>query len=393
METYSDRTVVSDESRSPGQGRVLVVDDEFKTRELLRAILESNGHEVREATDGQDAINQLADEKRGLPDVVLLDIIMPRLSGYETCKRIRANSRTAHLPIIVVTGLADRDDRLHAIRDGANDFLTKPFDATEVALRVGNGIASKRMFDRVTDDVRRLRELEDVRDRLVHMIVHDLRQPLTALRGYVDYLISLGKLGRSANMLQAMKRAVERMEQMITSLLDIQKLETGKMKLVYGRCILDDLVHTVVERFTGPSSAHISIEVRTEDPTIELLCDEELIGRVVSNLVDNAVKHAPKDSTVEIRVASDGNDASVTVIDSGAGIAKEHQSRIFEKFEQISLFSEGHRFSWGLGLTFCKMAIEAHNGTIGVISEPGKGSHFWFRLPRNHVQAVEMRAN
>ncbi|HUX19607.1 MAG TPA: hybrid sensor histidine kinase/response regulator [Spirochaetia bacterium] len=366
--------------REQRSGAVMVVDDDSTNRELLRGILESKGHLVRESPDGQDLLDQLSHARGNLPDVILLDIIMPRLDGYATCRAIKRNPGTAHIPVIIITGLTDREDRLRGIQEGANDFLTKPFDAAEVALRVGNGVASKRMFDTVLQEYRRVRELEETRDSLVHMIVHDLRQPLTALGGYVEYLASSDKSGNHGRILGSMKDISSRMALMIASLLDVQKLEEGKMPLSLVSCNLADLIRSVADPLSAPSASNIGFEVDVP-PAAEVVCDPELIGRVVSNLLDNAVKHAPKGSSVVVRLKQINGTVRIEVIDFGTGIPAEHHAKIFEKFGQVALFSEGHRFSWGLGLTFCKMAVEAHHGTIEVESTPGKGSTFRVTLP------------
>src|ERR1035437_8797883 len=170
-------------------GRILVADDEAKNRKLFRDILETQGHQVTLAEDGQQALEKALANP---PDVILLDVMMPKLNGYEVCAQLRKDSRTAQLPILMITALKDRNDRLKGIHAGANDFLTKPVDAAEIRLRVKNAVFAKHLYDKVQDDYARLKELETLRDNLTHMIVHDMRTPLTVVSGSYEILL-MGK--------------------------------------------------------------------------------------------------------------------------------------------------------------------------------------------------------
>lgn len=366
---------------APSPGTVLVVDDDHINRDLLRDILGSDGHVIDEAEDGSVALRRLSDTDVPLPDVVLLDIVMPGPNGFEVCRRIKGDPRTSHLPVIMVTGLTERKDRLEGMRNGADDFVTKPFDGAEVALRVRNAISSKRLYDRAHEEYQKVLKLEEVRDSLIHMVVHDLRQPLTALTGFVDYLKSSDTSGGHTRVLTTMKSVTDRMAMMIASLLDIRKLEEGKMPVKYETCNLAQLLPLVVERIAIPPTSLVEINLDAGVDPADAECDSELIGRVITNLADNALKHAPKGSSIAIGLSRRDDLLRVDFVDSGNGIPEEFHERIFEKFGQVSLYAENHRFSWGLGLTFCKMAVEAHHGSIGVESEPGRGSDFWFAIP------------
>ena len=164
-------------------GKILVADDEEKNRRILRDILEAQGHSVALAEDGQQALDMaLADP----PDVVLLDVMMPKLDGNEVCSRLRQDVRAAHIPVLMVTALKERTEKLKSIQAGANDFLTKPVDAEEIRLRVKNAVLAKRLYDKVQYDYAKLKELETLRDNLTHLIVHDMRSPLMVVAGSYD---------------------------------------------------------------------------------------------------------------------------------------------------------------------------------------------------------------
>lgn len=152
------------------RSRVLVVDDEERNRSLLKRLLEKRGFSVREAVDGEDALAKVTEEQ---PDVILLDVMMPRMDGFEVCRRLKAQPHTQAIPILMVTSLEDRDSRLKGIQAGANDFLTKPVDQEEVALRVRNAAYSKQLYDELQEKYRKLREMAELRDSLTRMIMDD----------------------------------------------------------------------------------------------------------------------------------------------------------------------------------------------------------------------------
>jgi two-component system, sensor histidine kinase and response regulator len=156
-------------------GSVLVVDDEESNRMLLRDPLEAQGHTVAEATSGQQALDSMT---RNLPDVVLLDLMMPLMDGFEVCRRIKENPKWAHVPVLLVTGATDRKERLMAMQVGANDFLTKPIDLTDVILRVRNAVQMKKLFDTAQENLRQAAELKALQQKLTHMIIREMRTPL-----------------------------------------------------------------------------------------------------------------------------------------------------------------------------------------------------------------------
>jgi two-component system, sensor histidine kinase and response regulator len=361
-------------------GRVLVVDDQENNRLLLKDLLEAQGHQVVEAADGVAALRQVADS---LPDVILLDVGMPGMDGFEVCRRLKADPGTAAIPVLLVTALSQRDQRLLGIGAGANDYITKPIDKSDLSLRVRNAIRMRQLYVEVEEQYRRLERLELLRDSLVHMIVHDLRSPLAGIRAYLD-LVKLDGAGKldpavTESIDEARRVAVE-MTDMVSDLLDVSRLEAGQMPLEPASA---DLSVVVAEGVAGVAGAGSRVSVRLESPTERLraVCDTAMIRRVVTNLVANAVKFTPANGKIQVLLQGDGTEVRVAVRDSGPGIAPEYHQKIFEKFGQVDAARHGARPSSGLGLTFCKFAVEIHGGRIGVESAQGEGSTFWFVLP------------
>lgn len=371
-------------------GRVLIVDDQEANRLLLRDLLESQGHEVAEAVNGVEALQRVAD---AAPDVVLLDVGMPGIDGFEVCRRLKADPASATIPVLLVTALSQRDQRLLGIGAGANDYITKPIDKSDLSLRVRNAIRMRQLYVEIEGQYRRLEKLELLRDSLVHMIVHDLRSPLAGIRAYLDLMKMDGEGKLEPEMAEsideARKVAVD-MTEMVSDLLDVSRLEAGQMPLELFQVDLGALA-TEVAAMVGRVSHRVSVRVEASAEQARIIGDASVIRRVVTNLVENAVKFSPTSSQIVLLVQGNGTEAKVSVTDRGPGIAPEFHEKIFEKFGQVEAVRQGTKHSSGLGLTFCKFAVEAHGGRIGLESVVGRGSTFWFALPVHGPPALEKK--
>jgi K+-sensing histidine kinase KdpD len=359
--------------------RILVVDDEAPIRRSLQCLLAAEGHDVFEAEDGAQA---LAAVDSWSPDVVLLDVMMPRLDGLEVCRRLKANPVTAPIPVLLVTGLSEKQDRLQGIKAGANDFLTKPIDPQEAALRTRNAVFSKRLHDRVRESYERLKDLEELRDDLTHLIVHDLRSPLAGIKGYLD-LLRLGADELDEDKQSYINDAlgqVSTLMEMISSLLDVNRLESGELPLDMKE---SDLAALTAEAIGALGELTTGRSVKQENPhgPINVNCDTDIICRVVATLVGNALRLTTQSDSVVVSVQNEEGIPRVEIRDTGPGIPPEYLEEIFDKYGQVAARKKRRKYSVGYGLTFCKLAVEAHGGIIGVESEVGKGSTFWFELP------------
>jgi DNA-binding response OmpR family regulator len=206
-------------------GVVLVVDDEEFNRQLLRDSLEVQGHKVIEAQNGSEALHTIAEN---LPDAVLLDVMMPNMDGFQVCRRIKADPKLAHIPVLMVTALTDRKERLMGIQSGANDFLSKPIDITDVVLRVRNAIQTKQLFDQLQQTCKQLKDLESLRDKLIHLILREVSNPVGDVIGILGPLAqgASGKL--DANEAQSLHKAHGTLVQLsakLGSLLNVSRLQ------------------------------------------------------------------------------------------------------------------------------------------------------------------------
>jgi signal transduction histidine kinase len=374
------------EDRDP-QLTLMVVDDTPANLKLLEGILQERGYRVRPFPSGRLALRAALAEP---PDLILLDVMMPEMDGYETCSRLRAEASTRDVPIIFLSALRETDDKLKAFHAGGVDYVTKPFQAEEVLARVRTHLElmqARRLLAarnrELTESLERQADLERMRDNLVHMMVHDMRSPLMGIGGNLDLLkMDLGSqlAPEQLSFLDGAAQATKNLIEMVSSMLDVSRLDARQMPVTLQRC---DLLPALRRGIEALGAATQRCQLRMELPSEPVLadCDPELIVRIVSNLLGNALKFTPKGGSITVRASGFDGEARVSVTDSGPGIPAEFHGRIFEKFGQVRSDGPRVKYSTGLGLTFCKLAIEAQNGRIGVESEEGRGSTFWFELP------------
>jgi two-component system, sensor histidine kinase and response regulator len=358
---------------------ILVVDDTVENLRLLAGMLGDQGYEVRPVTTGRQALQAV---ERDPPDLILLDINMPEMNGYEVCARLKQNPALKDVPVIFLTALGDVADKVKAFDVGGIDYITKPFQLEEVQARVRTHVALRRAGRELTESYERLRALEKLRDDLVHMVVHDMRSPLMVMLGHLQLLrqSSFGLLSDEATAdLTSAVDAAKTLTRMSNDLLDVSRIEAQKMPLDAREHDLSLIARTVHGAF-GTLSRDRSLELAAESP-VPLRCDGELVRRVLENLVGNAIKHTPSGGAIRIAVTSLGAHARAEVVDDGPGIPSEARERIFEKFGTVAAKKDQAYHSVGLGLAFCKLAVEAHGGRIGVDMVDPHGSVFWLELP------------
>ncbi len=370
---------------------ILVVDDEPVNLKILKAMLVPEGYNVIEAESGIQALEVL---DRLLPDIILLDVMMPGMDGFELCRNIKGQKDKRMIPILMVTALQDKVHRQEAMEAGADDFLSKPIDRVELLIRVKSLLRIKMYSDELIRSYReleekncQLRELEKAKEGLTHMIIHDLRGPLTNISMNIE--MCLMKIDPRSSIKDYLNNASHQclyMNDMIQGLLDIHKMEEGKLEIVREPVRPQELIREISENYKPQMQANeVNFEIECLSKIPQILVDPGLTKRIVANLLDNAIRHTPKGGyiIVSIKDSVDGRCIIFTVTDSGKGLHKKYHKRIFDKFEQVKLKKDGVTAgSIGLGLAFCKMATELHGGKIWVSDGPGgKGCSFSFSLP------------
>lgn len=363
---------------------ILVVDDTPANLQLLSGMLKERGYKVRPVPNGQLALQAA---KSALPDLILLDINMPEVDGYEVCAQLKRDERTRDVPVLFISALNETIDKVLAFGVGGVDYITKPFQFEEVDARVAAHLKMRRLQLDLAARNRELqqsnvelRRLQDLRDNLTQMIVHDLRSPLTGVYGSLQYIA--GEADKfpteTKRMLELCQAALDQVLAMINSLLDVSKIEAGQLELHRSQCDVVAVAQDTINLLAGVRGQR-QVSIDAECKSLPLSIDRDLIFRVLQNLLSNALKFTRSTGKVSIHLARRGDRVRVSLTDDGPGIAPENHQRIFEKFGQVDC--DQPRLGTGLGLTFCRLAVEAHGGTIGVDSALGKGSTFWFELP------------
>lgn len=357
---------------------ILIVDDATENLRVLTGFLRPLGYEVRPATNGRRALQAA---EHAPPELVLLDVNMPEMTGFEVCAAFKAQPHLRDIPIIFLTASNDVTDKVKAFSLGGVDFITKPFHLEEVQARVETHIKLRRTHLELQNSYQKLRQLERLRDDLVQMFVHDMRSPLTVLMAHLSFLQDeserLSQTG-TEDLQEAILGARE-LTHMANDLLDISRMEERKLPLRLTEQDLADLA-IQVQRSLCAFQRGREIKVVSHGP-LRVTCDEGLVRRVLENLVSNAIKHTPSDGVVCIQLRVEQRGARVSVCDDGPGVPLAARERIFDKFGVLAERNTNGYHSAGLGLAFCKLAVETHGGSIGVDSREPRGSEFWFELP------------
>jgi two-component system sensor histidine kinase/response regulator len=369
---------------------ILVADDVEANVELLVDQLETLGFRTVVARDAPSALASCLARR---PDLVILDVAMPagelgvddRDAGFEVCRRLKRDARTARIPVIFVTALGDTSDRVKAIEAGGDDFLTKPHHRLVLNARVRALLKLKGATDALEESLRRLRELQKVRDDLMKMIVHDLKTPLASVLATLE-MARDGDFGAltppQARALSDAEGKAEDLLALIEDLLEVARIEEQTITLqpepIAPAALLAEIVHDWGLRFKQ-EGATATVDVADDAPVFR--ADKALIKRVISNLVQNAITHTAGPVHLALAARPDASGILLTVADDGPGIPSEYQEIIFRKFERVRALNAPRVRSSGLGLTFCRLAVESHGGRIWVKSAEGEGSTFFVRLP------------
>jgi two-component system sensor histidine kinase/response regulator len=364
--------------------RVLVVDDNEANRALAVATLEGESYDIVLASSGAEAI---AAFQANPPDCILLDIRMPGMTGIEACARIRELPGGADTPIVFLTAQRDVDTFDAASKVGGDDFLTKPFRPTELVLRVQAALRLKRLnaenreyyelARRQRDDLMRL-TLQ--KERLSAFVVHDLKNPVANVDLLAQLLLRDKELPeRLRATVGTVRHEVRSLMRLITNLLDISKSEEGKLTATRARLDLEALVTEVLES-SAPSARDRHITLARALEVAELGADPDLLRRVLENLLDNALRHAPDDSVVRVSSVAREGATELRVTDAGDGVPEAMRERIFDPFVQLESTARVSRSGRGLGLAFCRLAIEAHGGRVWV-EDACPGAAFCARIP------------
>jgi two-component system, sensor histidine kinase and response regulator len=358
----------------PAKSRILVVDDITKNVQIVGTALRNQGYEVMPATSGGEALKCV---RAQLPDLILLDLMMPEMDGLEVCRRLQTDTATRPIPVIFLTASNEMEHLVQGFEVGAVDYVTKPFNAPELLARVRTHLELKHARQR-------LREMNEEKNEFMGIAAHDLRSPLNAIKGYVELMQDEPGLPtrERAELLDRVHLATQRMVDMVQNLLDANRIERGELKLNLAPTELTALVKPVIENQRPRASAkQQQLVLEMESPPLTSLVDPGLMIQVLENLISNAIKYSPPGKNIVLRLKREAGAVRCEVQDEGPGLSAEDQKKLFGKFARLSAQPTGGESSTGLGLSIVKRMVEAMHGTVWCQSAPGQGAMFVVTLP------------
>ena len=369
----------------PLSGRkILVVDDDRLNLRIIGGILRSEGYQLAEGDSGERALEIYETFK---PDLVLLDVMMSGIDGFETCRRLKKIHGDRCAPVIFITAKNESDDVVEGLGAGGVDYLPKPFKPKEVLARIRSHLQNRALVEQQKLLVAQLSEANTQKNRFLGMAAHDLRNPLASIRGLTEFLRdgAVGPLtADQIDLVETIHSASQSMLELVNELLDVAVIEAGELQLHLES---EDLAALI-----GKSVAVTNMEAAKKKTRVHFAptglvpkrpLDSAKMRQVIDNLLSNAIKYSPPGSTINVTLSADPASATCTfaVQDQGPGIPEGERDRLFKDFSRLSVQPTGGEKSTGLGLAICRKIVEAHRGTIVAENLPGGGCEFRVVLP------------
>ena len=358
---------------------LLLADDQPHELEHLEDVLARDGHQCIRARDGAEAVKRFTAER---PDLVILDVNMPGLDGLKATRRVKAEAKGSYVPVLLVTGFDDVEDRVAGFEAGADDFLTKPVEDWELRARVRTFLQIAAQQRATEEAYRKLRELQSFRDELIELLVHDLKNPLACLSSnlaFVESRLPRDEEGREA--VADCRDSTSRLLRMVTVLLDVNRLEEGRLQPVVREEMARKLLDTSARARSHEATFRgVTVQV-TGDAGLRVRLDIDLVGRVIDNLLDNALRYTPRGGLIHLHAAPMQAGVRLAIFNSGPPIPAIDRDRIFTKYERLAGARGPRGANRGLGLYFCRLAVEAHGGRISVDDAGETGARFCIDLP------------
>jgi two-component system sensor histidine kinase/response regulator len=365
--------------------KILVVDDIRANVMLLKALLKKSNYQVLEAYNGKEALEVFEREK---PDLILLDIMMPIMDGYQVMSTIRNGEQNPDIAIILITALDNKEDVVKGFNAGANDYIAKPFNNEELEARVRHQIsltAAKREIEQKTKD---LIFAINNRDKLYSVIAHDLRSPLSSVKMIISLLVTeLKKEGISSELFFLLDEAnstTENLFILLDNLLKWTKNQIGRLNICLQYFDIVNVVYGLKELYTLMAhNKNIQIQITEDSPSIEIISDPDLVKTIIRNFISNALKFSYSGGRVQIHISNLENHIQVKVEDFGSGIAEDKkQNLLSDKETGYTSYGTNNEEGSGLGLSLCKEFTEKLGGEIWFESELEKGSSFYMKIPK-----------
>lgn len=368
---------------NPSEFKLLIVDDVQSNVLLLKALLGKEGYRIVVATNGQEA---LTISEKELPDLILLDVMMPGMDGFEVAERLKAQELYKDIPIIFLTALDDTQSIVRGFKLGASDFISKPFRKEELIIRISHQlflVSAKRIIFEQTEE---LRKMVAGRDKLYSVIAHDLRSPMASMKVLLNTImmsVERDKIDSGIfDMLEMSNKTSEEVFGLLDNLLKWTKSQLGKLAVVPQTLDLAELTAGVIE-VMEPVAAIKNIKIQLENPERrDVSVDTEMITCVIRNLLSNAVKFSNKNTVVKVFIKAADDKVIVTVADCGRSIKKEELHKLLQDATHFTTFGMNSEEGSGLGLLLCRDFVCKNGGELWFESEENVGSRFSFSVPR-----------
>ena len=368
---------------NPAEFKLLVVDDVQTNVLLLKALLSKDGYGILVANNGQEALEVIRNEN---PDLILLDVMMPGMDGFEVAERLKSEEYRCEIPIIFLTALDDTQSIVNGFKLGAGDFISKPFRKEELMVRIKHQlslVAARRIIEEKNEE---LRKTIAGRDKMYSVIAHDLRSPMASMKMLLNTImmsVEKDKIDPDIfDMLEMSNKTSEEVFSFLDNLLKWTKSQLGKLTVIPQKLDISGLADGVVEVMNSVAEVkHIKL-IRTDHESFFVYVDIEMIKSVLRNLISNAVKFSNPDSEIKVGIKAEDGKVIVSVTDSGKGIKKEDQHKLLKDSTHFTTYGTNSEEGSGLGLLLCRDFARKNGGELWFESEENLGSVFSFSLPQ-----------
>ena len=382
--------VTGEEAPEEGDERpvILIVDDNPDIRAYVASCLRED-YALYVGRDGRDGLEKA---RRHRPNLIISDVMMPVMNGYDLCRAVKGDETINHIPVILLTSKASVEDKITGLEAGADDYIAKPFSARELLARVQNLLRLREQQNalknlnkeliRINDA---LREASEMKSQLLSIASHDMKNPLTAIREFANIIKEeLDPESHLIELLDLVYDSTDQMLRLITQLLDSAALESGRFELNEKTVHLGELAQTIVRRNEGQARKKDQRIIIAPSSGKDFLvkADKERILEAMDNLLSNAIKYSPQAKDIHVSVVHVDGEVRFCVRDEGPGLTEEDMKKLFGKFQKLSAQPTGGESSTGLGLSIVKQIVEMHGGRVWAESEPGQGSTFTLALPK-----------
>ncbi len=360
---------------------VLIVDDTPTNVKVVALALQELKYKIVIATNGETAIKMV---ERTRPDLILMDVMMPGMDGYEACKIIKQDEENKNIPVIFLTALTEKTNIIKGFDVGGVDFITKPFNNDELVSRVQTHLELKLTRDKLLNTTSYLEELNSVKDKMFSVIGHDLRSPLSGVKMTLDLLAHTDKFNDDEELrmtIDMLVKTTDEVYNLLDNLLGWAKSQSGNVNLIPEKVNLKDLVNSVHILNKG-NLKYKNIQFESDiDEKLNVFIDLNSMNIVFRNLLSNAIKFTPDDGRIGVIARQDGDDVIIEVQDNGVGIPEENISKLFDNAQHVTTYGTNRESGSGLGLLLCHDFVTRNGGNISVESEVGKGTNFILKLP------------